>query len=80
MTEIRALWSASLPAYPKEQAGQIRAAAGERYSAVCVSFWLFRFLHELPLPEAVLTGDACFALFSKHLASLDDVPLTDRFA
>ena len=80
MTELRKLWTDALPPFPEADVAAVRARAGERTAEVCACFWLYRYLHRCPTPDAVLMGDACFARFSRHLAALDDVALTDRFA
>jgi hypothetical protein len=55
-------------------------AVAEDQRNVCCCFYLFRYLHRTPTPDATLTGDYCFARFSKHLSELDSVPMTDAFA
>jgi len=49
-----------------------------RQTAEC--FWLFRCLHRMATPDAVLMGDYCFGRFSAHLAAIDSVELTNAFA
>ena len=80
MTELKERWTAALPPFPEQELAAVAAHCGARLEAVCCSFWLYRFLHRLSSPEAVLMGDACFARCSRHLAALDSVALTDRFA
>ena len=80
MNKIRAVWSAELPPIPEAQLAEIKANAVPALYEAAACFWIFRFLHRVETPAAVLTGDYCFGRFSHHLAALDDVALTDAFA
>ena len=68
MTEIKQIWTGDLPPYPDADIALIRPAAGGELYEVYACFWLFRRLHRLPSPEALLTGDFCFGRFSVHLS------------
>ena len=80
MTEIKRLWDESLPPFPETDIEAITSAAREEHIPVCCCFWLFRYLHTVESPAAVLLGDYSFGRFSSHLAALDSVALTDSFA
>lgn len=79
MTEIRKNWRGELPPIPEEELDRVCAAAGEKLAEGACCFWLFRFLHRVESPLAVLTGDYCFGRFSGHLALIDSVALTNAF-
>lgn len=53
---------------PADELLAIGRTAPEELYEVCACFWLFRRLHRLPSPEALLTGDFCFGRFSVHLS------------
>ena len=57
-----------------------RAAGSDALTEAACCFRLFRLLHGLASPVAVLMGDYCFGRFSAHLAAIDSVELTDAFA
>ncbi len=80
MTEIRRLWSGELPALPEGELERLRELSGERLYQVCACFRLFRYLHGFEEPQCALMGDFCFGRFSRHMAELDSVELTDAFA
>lgn len=80
MTEIRNNWHSELPSIPEDELEFVYGAAGVQLSECACCFWLFRFLHRIDSPSAVLTGDYCFGRFSHHLAKLDSVALTNAFA
>jgi len=78
--KIRQQWSNELPPFPEAQLEEIFSAAAPKLHQVGACFWLFRMLHRLDTPAAVLMGDYCFGRFSHHLAALNSVALTDAFA
>ena len=80
MTEIRKHWSAQLPPIPESDLAELRASADAHLADAACAFWLFRYLHRVESPLAVLTGDYCFGRFSRHLAQIDSVELTNAFA
>ena len=81
MTELRKLWKDTFPPIPEDEMELITAAAGDKaLSEAACCFRLFRILHSLARPGAVLMGDYCFGRFSAHLAAIDSVELTDAFA
>ena len=80
MTEIERLWSPELPEMPADELLLIKRAAPQELYAVCACFWLFRRLHRLPSPAALLTGDFCFGRFSVHLSERDSEELCDAFS
>ncbi len=80
MTEIRRLWNGALPPLPEGPLESLRELAGERLYQAAACFWLFRCLHAVQDGECTLMGDFCFGRFSRHMAELDSVELTDAFA
>ena len=80
MTEIKQIWTGDLPPYPDADIALIRPAAGGELYEVYACFWLFRYLHRFEHTTAALAGDYCFGRFSHHLATLDNVELTDAFS
>ena len=80
LNEIKSIWHDGVPEYPGQDINTIMDAVAGDYREVCCCFYLFRYLHRTPTPIATLTGDYCFARFSKHLSELDSIPMTDAFA
>ncbi|MCL1828306.1 MAG: hypothetical protein FWG32_02300 [Oscillospiraceae bacterium] len=80
MNDIKSVWHGDLPCCPEQDLKRISDAAAPALADVCRYFYLYRFLHQTATPRATLTGDYCFARFSKSLSELDSVELTDAFA
>jgi len=80
LNDIKSLWSDSFPEYPEQNLEKIIDTASADNRNICCCFYLYRYLHRVPTPLATLTGDYCFARFSKYLSELDSVPVTDSFA
>lgn len=80
MTEIRKLWRSEFPPIPEEELALLSGAVGGTLAEAACCFWLFRILHRVKSPTAVLMGDYCFGRFSNHLAAMDHVELTRAFA
>ena len=80
MTEIRKHWTSELPPIPEDELALVRRNCHTSLGDAACAFWLFRFLHRVESPVAVLMGDYCFGRFSGHLAMIDSVELTNAFA
>ncbi len=80
MTEIRKLWIPQFPPFPEGELAKVQEAGGPLLGQAAGCFWLFRLLHSMESPAAVLMGDYCFGRFSHHLAAIDSVELTNAFA
>lgn len=80
MNKISSIWRDEFPPYPVQDLNQISDVAISTQREVCCCFFLYRYLHRHSTPRTTLAGDYCFARFSKYLAELDNVPLTDAFA
>ena len=80
LNEIKSIWHGGIPEYPEHDVNRIMEAVAADYRDVCCCFYLFRYLHRASTPGSTLTGDYCFARFSKHLSELDSIPMTDAFA
>ena len=80
MTEIRKHWLNQLPPIPEDELALIRSNCVSSLVDAACAFRLFRFLHRVESPAAVLMGDYCFGRFSKHLTQIDSVELTNAFS